>query len=275
MEAKVARDILLGTLSLIFLALSLFAASQTNKHQPPTYDQPPLGTATVERKASSTLPSKTETNVPMPPEGQRALVTRVYDGDTIEVDLNGIKERVRYIGVDTPESVHPEVPVECYGPEASAENKKLVAGREVVLVRDITERDKYGRLLRYVYVGNTFVNLYLVEKGFAQVVTYPPDVAHTDEYRAAQTKAREDRLGLWGSCMGDGAIDERDYGGGSPPVPGCDIKGNINDAGEKIYHMPGCEYYDKTKISPERGEQWFCTESEAIERGFRKAGNCG
>ena len=137
-------------------------------------------------------------------ETERAVVVAVVDGDTIRVDRGYGVERVRYIGVDTPETVHPSQPVQWMGKEAAAANRALVEGREVLLERDLTERDKYDRLLRYVWVedpaspsGMTMVNLALLAGGFAQVVTYPPDVRYVDPYLAAQREAREQGRGLW------------------------------------------------------------------------------
>ena len=129
-------------------------------------------------------------------------MVRVVDGDTIVVDRGRGEERVRYIGVDTPETVHPSVPVEWMGKEASAANRKLVEGREVVLESDVSDTDRYDRLLRYVWVRDggawTFVNLALLAGGYAQVVTYPPDVRYVDLYLAAQADARNHGAGLWG-----------------------------------------------------------------------------
>lgn len=127
-------------------------------------------------------------------------VMRVIDGDTIQI-VGG--ERVRYIGMDTPETVDPELPVECYGPEATAENKKLVEGQTVRLEKDITNRDKYGRLLRYVYVGDTFINLELVKTGYAKIANYPPDSKYQNEISQAQETAKSNGLGLWTACEGN------------------------------------------------------------------------
>ena len=125
-------------------------------------------------------------------------VTRVVDGDTIVVDGN---LKVRFIGVNTPETVDPRRAVQCFGHEASDYNKSLLEGKAVRLVKDISETDKYGRLLRYVYMEDgTFVNLALVSNGYAQVNTYPPDVAHAHEFQAAQAEAKAARRGLWGAC---------------------------------------------------------------------------
>lgn len=138
------------------------------------------------------------TPTPSPIPSGMAYVVKVVDGDTIEIE-GGAK--VRYIGVNTPETVHPTKGVECFGHEASTYNKNLLEGGVVQLVRDITDTDKYGRLLRYVYLPDgTFVNLKLVADGYAYADTYPPDIAHAREFVAAQAAAREHRWGLWGSC---------------------------------------------------------------------------
>ncbi|HST04539.1 MAG TPA: thermonuclease family protein [Chloroflexia bacterium] len=139
------------------------------------------------------------------PEAQRgpttqAQVTRVIDGDTIEVSIDGALYRVRYIGIDTPETVAPDRPVGCYGPEASAANKALVEGKEVTLEKDVSEVDQYGRLLRYVYVGSTFVNAELVQQGYAHAYTYPPDVKYNAYLLSLQQEARSAHRGLWGAC---------------------------------------------------------------------------
>lgn len=139
------------------------------------------------------------------PDGDAwAAVVDVIDGDTIRVQFDdGEVATVRYLLVDTPETVHPRRGVDCYGPEASARNRELVEGRAVWLERDISQTDRYGRLLRYVYLEDgTSVNAALLEGGYAQVVTYPPDVRHVDAYRDLQRAAREAGAGLWGGCAG-------------------------------------------------------------------------
>ena len=126
------------------------------------------------------------------------LVAKVVDGDTIEL-TDG--QKVRYLGIDTPETVHPTKPVQCFGKEASNRNKELVDGQYVRLIGDIEDTDRYGRLLRYVYKEDgTFVNLALVQDGFAYAYTYPPNVTHAKEFVAAQAQARTQRVGLWASC---------------------------------------------------------------------------
>ena len=125
---------------------------------------------------------------------------RVIDGDTILVALDGREERVRYIGVDTPETVAPDRPAGCFGEEASAANAVLVAGKTVELERDVSDRDRFDRLLRYVYADGVSVNEELVRRGYATATTFPPDVRENARLRALEREARETRQGLWGAC---------------------------------------------------------------------------
>ena len=132
-------------------------------------------------------------------------VVRVIDGDTIEVDLAGELKKVRFVGINTPETVDPRRGVQCFGKEASAKTKELLLGREVYLEKDVSETDKFGRLLRFVFLkvdsGQTlFVNDYLVREGYAFATTYPPDVRESQRFKKAQNEAREKKLGLWQKC---------------------------------------------------------------------------
>jgi micrococcal nuclease len=127
-----------------------------------------------------------------------AQVTRVIDGDTIEVRLDGRVEKVRYIGVNTPETRHPTKGKEPGGEEAKALNRKLVAGKTVRLELDVQQRDRYGGLLAYVYVDRMMVNAELVRQGYAQVMTIPPNVKYQDLFLKLQRQARERGKGLWG-----------------------------------------------------------------------------
>ncbi len=135
------------------------------------------------------------------PDGQRATVDYVIDGDTIDVLVNGRAYRVRYIGVDTPERDEP------FYNEATQANQQLVAGQELILVKDVSETDRYGRLLRYVYLDDgTFINAELLRLGYARLVTFPPDVARQEQFQQLQMAAREAGRGLWGlSEMADPA----------------------------------------------------------------------
>ncbi len=125
-------------------------------------------------------------------------VSRVIDGDTIEL-VDG--RRVRYIGMDTPEMGDNRKQVQCFAREATEENKRLVEGKTIRLEKDVSETDKYGRLLRYVYVDNVLINDYLVRQGFARVATFPPDISHQEQFLAAEREAREQKKGLWNTCI--------------------------------------------------------------------------
>ena len=132
----------------------------------------------------------------------RGRVVRITDGDTIRVALAGGVERVRYIGIDTPEEVRPDTPVQCYARRAAAENARLVAGREVRLVLDVEHRDRFGRLLAYVYRDGDglFVNAELVRSGFARTLTIPPNVRYAARFAALARQARRASRGLWSAC---------------------------------------------------------------------------
>jgi len=132
-------------------------------------------------------------------------VASVVDGDTIKLE-NG--QVVRYIGIDTPETVHPSKPVQCFGKEASAKNKEMVLGKEVRLVKDVSETDKYGRILRYVYVGDDLINDYLVRNGYASSYSYPPDVKFQDQFKQAETEARTNKRGLWADGVCETETDQ-------------------------------------------------------------------
>jgi micrococcal nuclease len=118
-------------------------------------------------------------------------VIRVIDGDTIEVSLAGAIYDVRYIGIDTPEFGEP------WADEATELNKELVEGETVWLEKDVSETDKYGRLLRYVYVGDTFVNAELVKQGLAWAKAYEPDTKNQDSFEELEAKAKQDKIGIW------------------------------------------------------------------------------
>lgn len=151
----------------------------------------------------------------------RAVVVDVIDGDTVELDFTGRRERVRLLGVDAPESVHPTVPVQCFGAEASAGLADLLpAGAEVLVERDVEARDRYDRLLLYLFVVDdpadetVFVNRWLVANGLADTSFYEPNTTRATELTRARAEARARSAGLWGSCDGpDQPIDVAGDGG--------------------------------------------------------------
>lgn len=193
----------------IFLAVGFLAGrlSIHTNHTKEAIDKRPFQTATPEPRAGFVVVKNTTNSVDgtAVASGEVARVARVIDGDTVELDTG---ERLRYIGMDTPEVVYPEQsrrmdprkPVQCFGEESRERNRELVEGKLVVLTKDISEKDRYGRLLRYVWIGSTLVNLELVKEGYATAFTYPPDVAHAKDFVAVERRAREAKRGLWGMC---------------------------------------------------------------------------
>jgi micrococcal nuclease len=218
---------------------------------------------------------------------EKVKVKRVVDGDTIELEDG---RKLRYIGIDTPETKHPTKGQECFGEEASQKNKELVEGKIIALEKDVNDTDRYGRLLRYVWLEEKMINLTLVELGLAHAVSYPPDVAHQEEFRMAESQARAYQKGLWGADCdletkkleqlnqdiqdADQQLMDNVQGAEDELVEeGCVIKGNISDSG-KLYHLPTCPSYSVVKINEDKGEKWFCSEEQAIEAGWQKSSNC-
>ena len=135
----------------------------------------------------------------------KVLITilNVIDGDTVEIDINGNTERVRLIGVNTPETKHPTKPIECFGPEASAYLTQLLPkGTHVRIERDIEARDRYGRMLLYLYreLDNLFINLDLVLRGYGTPMSIEPNIFHRNDFVHAAALAETINVGLWQAC---------------------------------------------------------------------------
>ena len=163
----------------------------------PQLERVELAEVFVSLTPTPSLPSPQPKVLPLQIES--VLVTRVIDGDTIELSTG---QKLRYIGIDTPETVHPQKGVQCFGVAASAENKRLVENQTVYLVKDVSETDRYGRLLRYVYLSpeasvSGMVNALLVQGGFAKSSSYPPDIAQQSVFQNLETEARLASRGLW------------------------------------------------------------------------------
>jgi micrococcal nuclease len=149
-------------------------------------------------------PSAAETSDP-PPEPKLWPVVRVVDGDTVEVRYKGRVEPVRLIGIDTPETVHPTEPVECWGPRASTEAQKLLAGRKVELVFDPSQgrRDVYDRMLAYIEIpGRGDFGQLMIQGGHAAEYTYDSAYSRQAQYKVAEAEARKQDRGLWRTCGG-------------------------------------------------------------------------
>lgn len=241
--------------------------------------------------------SEVKTDVAAPVETEvpeTYQVVAVVDGDTIKVDYHGKTTSVRLIGVNTPETVDPRKDVECFGEEASQFLRSLLEGKAVRLEPDISQsdRDKYDRLLRYIYLDGEDVSLTIIQNGYGYEYTYNVPYQKQARYRAAQTEAENGKRGLWadGVCTKSEPVatkpqtPENEPANTSKPqntapvvtapatsTQHCKIKGNISSSGEKIYHMPGQQFYDKTVIDTSKGERWFCTEQEAVNAGWRKS----
>lgn len=197
-----------------------------------------------------------------------ATVERVVDGDTLKVQVENREETIRLLLVDTPETKHPTKPVQPFGPDASQFAKDTLEGKEIGIEIDVSERDKYGRLLAYVWIGDSMFNEMLLEEGLARVAyIYQPNVKYVDHFQSIQREAQEKGIGIWSL---ENYVQEEGFNESSkeksekPLSTGCDIKGNINSKGEKIYHTPDGAYYDMTIA-----EELFCSQSEAEEAGFR------
>lgn len=183
---------------------------------------------TVVKAVATASPRATATPTPeLAPTATPALVAaevvEVVDGDTLKVRIDGHVVTVRLIGVDTPESVDPSSPVQCYAREATAFTRDMVARaqNQVLLERDVSETDQYGRLLRYVWLehpdGRRMLNYELVSQGFARVATFPPDVRYAELFLQLEREARSQGRGLWGACPAFGAPEATPTPVPSPP----------------------------------------------------------
>ena len=213
-----------------------------------------------------------------------AEVVQVIDGSTIDVRFGGTTSRVRYLGIQVPETA---------SREAYEYNTFLVQGQTVRLEKGIAEADPAGRLLRYVYVGGEMVNMSLLTNGYAVVTDFPAGFRHQTSFMVAQQNAKSDRRGLWKSSgesedsSEQTKAPETEFAGGTlprPPTPEndspCDfsgtsepiIKGNVDPrTGEHVYHVPGGFFYSTTVVDEPSGDRWLCTEDEARAAGWKKS----
>src|SRR3989304_4292889 len=191
------------------------------------------------------------------PYGKWVLVTQVVDGDTIHVGRGWRNTTVRLLGVDTPETVHPDKPVEFFGPEASEFTKKSLKGKKVHLeFEHLNQMDKYGRLLAYVYLSDgSLFNAELIKRGYAPVIA-PSYFRYYDEFHNYEREAVADSKGIWTTKVKNIQVPSEKVG---------KIIGNLKS---KIYHLPGQANYEKGK---EENRVYFDSEEEAISAGYRKS----
>lgn len=207
-----------------------------------------------------------------------ATVDRVIDGDTVKVIIGDQTETIRMLLIDTPESVHPTKPVQPFGKEASNYLKEMLpSGTKVELEYDVEKRDKYSRLLAYIWLDDKMMNEALVEEGFARVAyIYEPNTKYETRLKKVEETAKNRKIGIWSipNYVTDRGFESDvqvpSQNGAKSNSSTCDqplIKGNITRSGEKIYHTPASPQYKVTKA-----EEMFCTEEDAVKAGFRKAG---
>lgn len=194
-------------------------------------------------------------------KAQIARVKRVIDGDTFVIATD---ERVRLIGVNTPEV---SGTAQYYGQEAAAYSRTRLTDQTVYLFKDVSETDRYGRLLRYVFIKEDVVmfNETLLTEGYANTMTIQPDASFADKFVQVERTARAKNKGLWGKQGEQDPATTNATTTAACAAPA--IKGNINSRKEKIYHVPGGQSYAVTVA-----EEMFCTEEDAVAAGFRKAG---
>lgn len=197
-------------------------------------------------------------------------VTRTIDGDTIEVLIDGNTEKIRLIGIDTPESVHPDqsknVPE---GKIASEFTKSKLEGKQVAIELDVEERDRYGRLLAYVWIDNVMFNKTLLSEGLAQVSTYPPNVKYVDDFLALEKQARENSVGLWSQQVATTAPVV------SEPQPQASTVNNemtyIGNRNTKKFHYPTCSSVNQMN---ESNKVSLSSRNEAVNNGYVACKRC-
>ena len=175
-------------------------------------------------------------------------VVRTVDGDTLEIDLDGTAEKVRLIGIDTPESVHPDASKNTEAGKSAAEYvKRMLEGREIELELDVQERDQYGRILAYVYLEGIMVNKTLLREGYAEISTFPPNVKHVEDFKAiaAERRANDPNIKKSGTYVGSQNSDK--------------------------YHHPDCRY---AEAIADENRVWFDTAEEASAAGYQPCGVC-
>jgi micrococcal nuclease len=151
-----------------------------------------------EAATATKRPTATPAPSPTPGEMVEARLVRISDGDTIVVEIDGLEYRVRYLGMDTPETHHPDIGAQWLGLEATEANRALLAGGTVMLEKDISDADHYDRILRYIWVDGQMVQLELLRQGLARVGFYEPDIKYCQQFFTAEREAQQAKRGLWG-----------------------------------------------------------------------------
>ncbi len=289
---RIRNIVVVLALILIGLVIVLALGGQEERGDSVQTSPPVSSAATSTRSAAPTataISGAGETSTPAATEGSVAesegaygIVVRVADGDTLTVRFgDGAEETLRLLDVDTPETVHPNKPEECFGAQASDYTKGLMGQRVRV---EEEGRDRYGRLLSYVWTDDDgdseLWNVRLLEKGLAVYNDYGNPGQYADRTRAAADEAMLAGVGLWSACeIGEGPtpVPTQSVGASCPqgcvsqPDPSCRIKGNVNRTRDtKIYHVEGeSASYGRVNMKEAEGDLWFCTRAEAEANGFR------
>ena len=255
-------------------------------------------TASCSSGARPAVPTDSPSPVETPRDGERftfAKVLEVIDGVTIDVEIDGQRFRVAYLGVAVPDSEASGANRSSLGDNALSFNRFSVENQVVELERGDLDTDPSGHLLRYVFVNGEMVNLALLTNGYVSVAGYPTDFAQRTAFVIAEESAKRSERGIWEAPAPDnsetapqtptptrppfggtlpippdmkGKIAVCDYSGTSQPV----IKGNVDSRTSlHVFHVPGGFFYATTLISEADGDRWFCTEAEALEAGWKRS----
>lgn len=270
-------------LSVLFIILILSGCASTPESNAPLNNNEKQPTQT--EITTNTVKEQNKQNEQSDILKVPAIVTKAVDGDTVKVAIEGQEESIRMLLIDTPETSHPRLGVQPFGPEAKEFAKQVLSeGKTIELEFDVSgmSRDKYGRLLAYVWVDGKMYNEMVLEKGYARVAyIYAPNTRHVDRFREIQEQARQNQVGIWSienyatdkGYNTDATEKSKEEEQSTTVVPpstsgnnDCNIKGNISSSGDKIYHVPGGQFYERTKA-----EEMFCSESDAEKAGFRKS----
>ncbi|SFE84840.1 thermonuclease family protein [Peptostreptococcus sp. D1] len=280
--------ILIGIIIASFIGCGFFAPDDATKNasNPVEVNSKKEASQKVDKvksepKKTEQKPQKVKAKPVVSNHFDEAKVVRVIDGDTIHISINGQTHKLRLIGVDTPETVHPNKPVEFYGKEASDFTKNSLADKTIYLQKDVSETDKYGRLLRYVWlerpssddpiedeVVTKMYNAILVKNGYAHAYTYQPDSKYSTIFARLQHTARENNIGLWSNAQIEEqpkSPDNNTTNYNADTTENGKIKGNRKSM---KYHVPGGMSYNKIS---EDNVVYFDTEQEAIDAGYIRA----
>lgn len=266
-------------LLVIILAVTLLAGCGMQPQSQPIESTAPESIAISVPVVSSVpaVSSMPEESVPVvEPEDVEYPVVRVVDGDTLVINMDGADETVRLLLVDTPESVHPDadrnVP---YGEVAADFTRSVAEGKSVTLELDVRERDQYGRLLAYVYIGDIMLNRLLLEEGHAIVDVYPPNVKYVDDFRAVEEAAQEAHIGLWAE---EAVVSEPPVPSEPPPVvapepPASSHPQQAPAAGMVWIPRTGSKYHSTATCSNMKNPSQ-ATEEQAIAMGYERCKKC-